>query len=411
MTNETLSLSDYAARLFRLGGGDLVPSGRSPYFLAIDEAERAAAESGKRFVSFANYDYLGLSRHPEVEAAAAEALERFGTGALASRVVGGERSIHRELEKGLADFFGAEAALVLVSGFLTNAAVVGHYLAAKDCIILDELAHASILAGAKGGRATVYKFRHNDLDDLERLLEEKRAAHGNCLIAVEGLYSMDGDVPDLPRLLDLKERHGAWLLVDEAHSHGVLGPRGRGIAEHFGVDPARIDIVIGTMSKTFVSCGGFVLAPKAFIDLLRFSLPGFIFSVGMPPMIAAAAKKALEILESEPWRVARLAENTEHFLRLLHGAGLESGPAIGRAVVPVMFPKIIQTMIASERLMDEGFYAPPIVQIGVPKDLPRIRFFFSAAHDKADIERAVAVLAGVAEEFGAVRQKEAAPAE
>ncbi|MEZ5840188.1 MAG: aminotransferase class I/II-fold pyridoxal phosphate-dependent enzyme [Hyphomicrobiales bacterium] len=346
-----------------------------------------------------------------MERAAAGALERFGTGALASRIVGGERSIHREFERALAGFCGSEDALTLVSGFLTNASLISHIMGPNDCIVIDELSHASIVNGTKCGRATTYKFRHNDLDHLDHVLAAQRGGHGHCLIVVEGLYSMDGDVPDLTRLLEIKDRHKAWLLIDEAHSHGVLGAGGRGIAEHFGEDPARIDLVVGTLSKTFVSCGGFIGAAKSVIDLLRFSLPGFVFSVGMPPMVTASAMKALELVSRESWRVGKLAENTAYFMELAHAAGLDTGPAIGRAVVPIFFARAAETMIASERLLEEGFYAPPIVQIGVPKDMPRIRFFFSAAHEKADIARAVDILAGVATELGAVRPRTTEPAD
>ena len=392
MADSFHTLAAYAGRLLRLGGGDAIGGKHNPYFLAIDEAAAAADTAGTDFVSFANYDYLGLARHPEIEAAANDAIGRLGSGALASRIVGGERAIHRKLERELADFCRTEDALTLVSGYLTNASLLTHLLGPNDLILMDELSHASISNGAKCSRAASEKFRHNDLEHLEHLLAEKRTGHGHCLIVVEGLYSMDGDVPDLPRLMALKEEHHAWLMIDEAHSHGVLGNTGRGICEHFGEDPARVDLTIGTLSKAFVSCGGFIAAAKPVIDLLRFGLPGFIFSVGMPPMVAATALKAVQLAKAEPWRVKRLTENTEYFMARAREAGLDTGAAIGRAVVPILYPKAGETMLAAAALLEHGIYAPPIVQIGVPKDMPRIRFFISADHGHAEIDRAIAIL-------------------
>ncbi len=411
MADNPHSLTAYAERLLRLGAGQLVGIENSPYFLSLDEARAAAAETGKPFISFANYDYLGLSRHPQILGAAEAALERFGTGALASRIVGGERSIHRALERELASFCGTEDSLALVSGYLANASLLAHLLGPNDLLIIDELSHASIANGAKCSRARCEKFRHNDLDHLAEILDAHRAAHSHCLIVVEGLYSMDGDVPDLPALLDLKEKHDAWLMIDEAHSHGVLGETGRGICEHFGADPERVDLVIGTLSKAFVSCGGFIAAKRQVVDLLRFGLPGFIFSVGMPPMVAAAALTAVELARSEAWRVKQLAERTRYFMSRASEAGFDTGNAIGRAVVPVLFPKPAATMAAASELMDAGIYAPPIIQVGVPRDTPRIRFFISAEHSHEDIDLAISVLARATAPFDTKNQSSGAAAE
>ncbi|MCC2111562.1 MAG: aminotransferase class I/II-fold pyridoxal phosphate-dependent enzyme [Hyphomicrobiales bacterium] len=411
MADDHHTLTAYAERLLRLGAGTLIGAENSPYFLPLDEARIAAAEAGKRFVSFANYDYLGLSHHPDITRAVEDALHRFGTGALASRIVGGERSIHRALERELANFCGTEDTLAMVSGYLANASLLTHLLGPNDLLIIDELSHASIANGAKCSRARLEKFRHNDLEHLSEILSDHRASHSHCLIVVEGLYSMDGDVPDLPRLLDIKEKHGAWLMIDEAHSHGVLGETGRGVCEHFGEDPDRVDLVIGTLSKAFISCGGFIAAKRKVIDLMRYALPGFVFSVGMPPMVAAAALKAVELAQSEAWRVKQLAERTEYFLSCAANAGFDTGTAIGRAVVPVLFRKSMATMAAAAELMEAGIYAPPIVQLGVPKDLPRIRFFISADHSHEDIDLAISVLARAAAPFIAKKQPSASVAE
>src|SRR5215468_359739 len=214
-----------------------------PFYRSHDA--RTASETwmdGRRYVNFASYDYLGLNHHPAVAAAAKAAMERFGTSVSASRIVAGERPLHRELETALANFYGVESAIAFVSGHATNVSTIGTLMSPDDLIVHDELVHNSVIVGAKLSRATVHTFRHNDPRALERVLADNRHLHKRALIVVEGLYSMDGDVADLPRLIDLKEKYDAWLMVDEAHSLGVLGEKGHGVAEHFGIDPRRIDV-------------------------------------------------------------------------------------------------------------------------------------------------------------------------
>ena len=389
---KTHSLADYATKRFRLAGKAYLDLG-DPFFAPIDTLRREAELNGRRFVSFANYDYLGLASHPVVKAAAAVALEKFGIGALGSRLVGGQRSSHRSLETGLAKFLGVEDALTLVSGYLTNVTTISHILGSHDALFIDELSHNSIVSGAKGTSAETIIFRHNDLGHLDFLLREKRANYRNALVVAEGLYSMDGDVADLAGLVELKERHKAWLLIDEAHSLGVLGSEGRGLWEHAGVDPQQIDLIIGTLSKTLCSCGGFVAGKEAVISWLRYTLPGFVYSVGLSPVISAAAETALQLMQQETWRIERLRQNAELFVDLAHDVGLDTGPAIGRGVVPILFSDSHETLAASSHLMEHGYYVPPIIQIGVPKDQPRLRFFISALHTEAEIRGVTELLA------------------
>lgn len=389
---KTHSLADYATKRFRLAGKAYLDLG-DPFFAPIDILRRDAQLTGRRFVSFANYDYLGLASHPMVKASAAAALDTLGIGALGSRLVGGERSTHHNLEAALAKFIGVEEALTLVSGYLTNVTTISHILGSHDALFIDELSHNSIVSGAKGTAAETIAFRHNDLDHLDFLLRDKRANYRNALIVAEGLYSMDGDVADLAGLVEIKERRKAWLLIDEAHSIGVLGSEGRGLWEHAGVDPQQIDLIIGTLSKTLCSCGGFVAGKKAVIDWLRYTLPGFVYSVGLSPVISAAAECALQLMQQETWRIERLRHNAELFVDLAHDAGLDTGPAIGRGVVPILFSDSLDTLAASSHLMDHGYYVPPIIQIGVPKDQPRLRFFISALHTEAEIRGVMELLA------------------
>ena len=389
---KTQSLADYATKRFRLAGKAYLDLG-DPFFAPIDTLRREVEINGRHFVSFANYDYLGLASHPMIKAAAAAALDTLGIGALGSRLVGGERSTHRHLEAGLAKFLGVEAALTLVSGYLTNVTTISHILGSHDVLFIDELSHNSIVSGAKATTAETIIFRHNDLDHLDFLLRERRGNYRNALIVAEGLYSMDGDIADLVSLVEIKERRRAWLLIDEAHSIGVLGSKGRGLWEHSSVDPQQIDLIIGTLSKTLASCGGFVAGKESVISWLRYTLPGFVYSVGLSPVITAAAETALQLMQQETWRIERLRQNAELFVDLAHDAGLDTGPAIGRGVVPILFSDSLETLAASSHLMDNGYYVPPIIQIGVPKDQPRLRFFLSALHTEAEIKGVTDLLA------------------
>ncbi|MCP3971419.1 MAG: aminotransferase class I/II-fold pyridoxal phosphate-dependent enzyme [Rhodobacteraceae bacterium] len=381
-----------AERRFRLAGKAIIERGH-PYFVPVDRLEQMYSSKPDGYVSLAHYDYLGLARHPQVLAAAHEAVDKMGSGAGASRLVGGERTTHRALERELAEFFGVGDVLTMISGYLTNVSLINHLLGPRDLVLIDELAHNSIVIGAKSGKMECQTFIHNDLDDLERKLEKARGQYRQVLVVVEGLYSMDGDIPDLPRLVEMKERHDAWLLVDEAHSFGVLGKTGRGITEHFGIDPSQIELSVGTLSKSFVSSGGFICASEDVIAWLRFTLPGFVYSVGLAPMTVATAHAAVKVLKGDPERVARLKRKSLLFRDSAREAGLDPGDAIGEAVVPLMFDSPEQTMMVSQVLMEHGIYAPPIVQVGVPKDQPRIRFFFSAEHRDRDILRAIGIAA------------------
>lgn len=384
-------LDRYVAQRARLAGGALLANGHT--YLAPLDALRARFESeGRSLVSFANYDYLGLGEDPRVRQAACEAVMTIGVGASASRLVGGERRIHGEMERDMAAFLGVEDTLALVSGYMANLTFVGHLMTKRDLILVDELSHNSIMVGTEISRAEIVEFAHNDLDDLESILQKRRGEFERVLVIVEGLYSMDGDIPDLPRLLELRQRYGCWLMIDEAHSIGVLGANGRGLAEHFGVDPNEIDFIIGTLSKTFVSAGGFIAGRKVVLDWLRFTLPGFVYSVGLPPMIAAAARTCLRIIEEEPWRIAQLRRNSEFFVSRARDHGLDVGNAAAAGVVPILFDDLHYCMHVAYLLLEAGYYAPPIVQVGVPRDKPRIRCFISAAHTPEQIEGMIASL-------------------
>ena len=359
------------------------------YLRPLDKLQAEMLATVGRFVSFANYDYLGLGEDPRLRQAAANAALTQGIGAQASRLVGGSRSIHDTLEREIASFVGTEDAITLVSGYMTNSSLIGHLLTKSDLIVVDDLCHNSIMVGAQTSPATVMRYKHGNLDDLEAVLTAHRAQAKRAVIVVEGLYSMDGDVPDLPALLEIRDRFDAWLIVDEAHSIGVLGATGRGIAEHFGVAANEIDFIIGTLSKAFAGSGGFIAGRKTVIEWLRFSLPGFVFSVGLSPVIATAVQEGFAILRAEPWRTIKVQENSRFFVEEAHARGLDTGPAIGAGVVPIQFQSHGECLAAAAQLMAQGYYVPPIPMLAVSKDKPRIRFFISASHTEEEISGAL----------------------
>ena len=387
------NLSDYASRRFRFAGNALLKFS-DPFFAQIDKLKNDLESAGTHFVSFANYDYLGLANHPKILAEAKRELDCLGVGALASRLVGGERSTHRPFEAEIAQFLGMESALTLVSGYLANVTTIAWLMSGKrDAIFMDELAHNSIVSGTDAAQADVVKFRHNDLRSSRPSAAQAARGLPQCFDCRRRHLQHGrryGGPPAFDR--DQGDRYQAWLMVDEAHSLGVLGDTGRGLAEYQGVDPGRIDLIVGTMSKTLASCGGYVCAKKPVIDWFRYTLPGFVYSVGLSPVILAAARTALRLMQEENWRIGKLAKNAELFRDAAHEAGLSTGPAVGRGVVPILFRDSVETMWASQHLLEKGFYVPPIVQIGVPKDQPRLRFFLSANHTEAEIRGVIHAL-------------------
>lgn len=363
-------------------------------FYRLHEA-RAGATSrldGRNLVNFTSYDYLGLNGHPRIAAAVAQAAERWGTSVSASRLTSGERPIHRALEGELASLYGAEDALAFVGGHGTNLAVLGTIIGPRDLVLYDELAHNSIFVGARMSGARCMAFSHNDAESLDRLLHQDRARYRHCLIVTEGLFSMDGDGPDLARLVEIKARHRAWLMIDEAHSLGVLGRTGRGIFEEQGVDPSHVDIWMGTLSKTLVSCGGYVAGAAALIEFLRFQAPGMVYSVGLPPTATVAASEALDLMLVEPERVARLRANGQHFLSAARGAGLDCATSWGFAVAPIHIGDSLRTVLLSERMIERGFATVPVFAPGVPEGEARLRFFLSSAHSEAQIDAVIEAL-------------------
>ncbi len=280
---------------------------KNPYFKVHERViNDTTLIDGRELVSFSSYNYVGMSGDRRVVAAVKRAIDRFGTSVSASRLVAGEKTIHRELEEELARFIGVDAAVVFVGGHSTNETTLGHLFGPGDLIVHDALAHNSIVQGAVLSGARRRAFPHNDWRSLDKLLEELRPTYRRVAIAIEGVYSMDGDIADVPRFIEVKKRHKAFLYVDEAHSLGVLGAGGRGVSEHFGIHPKDVDIWMGTLSKSLGSCGGYIAGSPALVEYLKYTAPGFVFAAGMSPANTAAALASLRLLEAEPQRVARL---------------------------------------------------------------------------------------------------------
>src|SRR3954471_5165632 len=364
-----------------------------PFFRVHDGIAGAETVIGNQtYVNFASYNYIGLNGDPRIAEAAKAAIDRYGTSVSASRMVSGESPVHRELEQALARVHGAEDSVVLVGGHSTNVTVIGHLLGRNDVIVHDAFIHNSIVQGAILSGARRVPFRHLDPEAADKVLAEARPRHGHALLVIEGHYSMDGDVPDLAAFVAVARRHRAWLMVDEAHALGVLGPRGFGSADLAGIDPGEVDIWMGTLSKTLVSCGGYIAGRKDLIDYLKRMAPGFVFSVGMAPPAAAAALAALEILQREPERVHRLNDRAALFLRLTREGGLDVGGSVGAAIVPIITGSSIRAARLAQALFHRGINVQPILYPAVPERAARLRFFLTADHTEAQIRDCAAIL-------------------
>lgn len=367
---------------------------RNPLFLCHDRAAKATTLiEGKEYLNFATYDYLDLNTHPEITAAVTKAAEVFGTSAGASRLVGGERPPHRELEKALADLYEVEDCIAYVSGHACNVSTLGFLFGSRDLILYDGLAHNSLMQGARLSGATRVAYPHNDADALEVLLKERRGAHKRAIIVTEGLFSMDGNIPDLPRLVELKKKYDCMLMVDEAHSLGVLGATGRGVREYYGIKSTDVDMWMSTLSKSMCGCGGFIAGTHELVEYLKYGSPGFVFSVGMPPVVAAACKTALDIMLREPERVHRLQHISRYFLEYAQSKGLDTGAAQGYANVPIIVGKSLVTGFLANAVFNRGVYVMPISFPAVKEGTARLRFFLSAAHSEEDVRRAIDITA------------------
>lgn len=362
-------------------------SGGNPYLASIAHGNTHKYHRDhfvQDVINLSGYDYLGLNENEQVRRACADAAKTYGVSTAASRVASGELDIHHKLERSLSSFLGAEASVVMVGGHATNVCTVGHLFKRNFTVICDQYSHNSIMVGAQLSGAPVLRFRHNDLDDLVSKLEEARTQH--VAVCVEGLYSMDGDLPPLADIVALKKSYDFILYVDEAHSIGTVGETGRGVCEATGVPPTDVDVIMGTLSKTLASCGGFIAGSKTLVDYIKATSPGFVFSTGLPAPLCAAALKALEILDNEPSMVAELRRKSNLLADKLE---LENS---GTPIVPVMTPADKCYSIAAQ-CVKRGVNVFPVTYPAVPHTKSRLRLFVSRLHSTSQISFAAQVVA------------------
>ena len=349
---------------------------------------------GREIINFSTYNYLGLAGDPRVTEAAKQAIDTWGTSTGSGRSITGEIDIHQSFEQELCDILGAEDAVLSVGGYSTNAFTVGYLFGPKDVIFYDSLIHNSALSGCQLAGARRFSFAHNDYEELESLLKQHRGQFNRAVILAEGVYSMDGDIPDVPRLIDLKKKYKSLLMVDEAHSFGIIGDRGLGVTDYFDIDGRDIDIHFGSLSKAFASCGGYVAGPKPLIDILKTYAPGVLLYGASPtPANTAAALTAMRIMVGEPERSKRVRDNAAYFIQLANEAGLDTFNSCGSGVVPIMMPDSEVAIWMTCKLFEQGVCAYPMLYPIVPRDQGRLRFFINTNHTREQIEKTVQLVA------------------
>jgi 8-amino-7-oxononanoate synthase len=351
---------------------------------------------GEDVIMLGSNNYLGLTNHPEVKEASCEAVRRYGTGCAGSRLLNGTLDIHLELEERLAAFMRRDTVLTFSTGYQVNLGVLSCLLDRHDIAFLDGLDHASIIDGARLSFGKTIKYKHNDMADLEAKLANAAEERGK-MIVVDGIFSMEGDVADLPSIVELKRRFGARLMVDDAHSLGVLGEHGRGTGEHYGLEH-EVDLVMGTFSKSLAAIGGFVAGDDQVIEYIKHHARSEIFSAAPPPSSCAAVLKAIEIIEREPERRKQLWENTEYMKRELGGLGFDTGVSAS-PVIPMVVGDDLMAFTMASRLQDEGVFANPIITPAVPPGQAMIRTSYMATHRRSHLDRALEALRKVGREL------------
>lgn len=366
-------------------------AGLYPYFRPIQsDQDTVVVMNGKKVLMFGSNSYLGLTNHPKIKEAAKLATDKYGTGCAGSRFLNGTLDLHLQLEEELAKYVGKESALVFSTGFQANLGAISCLTGRSDYIILDEYNHASIIDGSRLAFSKVLKYRHNDMEDLEnklRLLPEEVVK----LIVVDGVFSMEGDIVKLPELVEIADKYGANIMVDDAHSLGVLGHLGSGTASHFGLTD-KVDLIMSTFSKSLASLGGFIASDRQTIEYLKHHARALIFSASMTPASAASVLAALQIIKSEPERIAKLWDNTNFAMKALHSVGLDLGPT-ETPIIPIFVRDNLKTFKLTKMLMDDGIFVNPVVSPAVPPESSLIRFSLMASHSFDQIEEAVEKIA------------------
>lgn len=387
--DQSREYEEYAKR--RLGMQDA--GIKDPYFVAHDSVlSDTSIVDGREIINLASYNYVGMSGHPRTSEAAKKAIDKYGTSASGSRLIAGEKTLFRDLEKAIAKWKHTDDALVLVGGHSTNVTFVGNFCGERDLILYDALSHNSITQGCQLSKSDTKAFPHNDFDMLEHMLKAARDKYEKILIVVEGVYSMDGDIAPIPDFVALKKKYEAFLMVDEAHSSCVIGPHGGGVDDYYDLLPGDVDIKMGTLSKGLGTCGGYLAGEQSLIDYLRYSIPGFMFSVGISPPLAAASLEAVTIMmESNP-KVADLHENIRYFVEGAQRRGFDTCLAKETAIVPIMVGEDNDAYELSTLMLEHGVFVPPAVYPAVPKHQARLRFCLISEHKPHQLDYALDTL-------------------
>jgi 8-amino-7-oxononanoate synthase len=378
-------------------------NGLYPYFKAIESgADAEVMIKGKRMIMIGSNNYLGLTTHPKVKEAAKQAVDKYGSGCTGSRFLNGTLDIHEELEHRLAKYVRKERALLFSTGFQTNLGTISTLVGKDDVILCDRMNHASIIDGCRLAFGRTIKFKHNDMEDLERILTsaEMEDIGGSVLVITEGVFSMEGDFGDLPQIVRLKKRYGFRILLDDAHGIGYMGPTGRSCAEHFGVE-RETDLVMGTFSKSFASLGGFIAGETEVIDFIKHNARALIFSASMPPSAVATVLAALEIMEKEPEHRERLWRN----VRKMHTAYRDLGFNIGRTqspVVPIIIGDFEKTLVFWKTLFEAGVFVNPIISPAVPQDMCLLRTSYMATHTEEELDRVIDIMEKIGKKLGVI---------
>ncbi|MBX3035825.1 MAG: aminotransferase class I/II-fold pyridoxal phosphate-dependent enzyme [Anaerolineales bacterium] len=355
---------------------------------------------GRIMGMYASYSYLGLVNHPRINEAAKKAVDQWGTGTNGVRTLAGTLTLHNELEETIANFKHTETAITYTSGYVTNLTVISTLMGRGDYVFSDKINHASIVDGCLMSGAEFRRFRHNDMEHLEGLLKNAPTDIAKLVIA-DSVFSMDGDIIDLPKIVELCKKYNAWLMIDEAHSVGVLGAKGTGIEEHFGMGDV-IDIKMGTLSKTIPSVGGYIAGKKDLIDYLRHGSRAYIFSAALPPAQAAAANESFKVILDEPWRIERLNQNTKQFIGGLKGMGFDT-LLTETAIVPVLCGTDEKAFELTKQCQENDVFVLPVVSPAVQEGMSRLRATVTAAHEPDEIERAMDVIYQAGKKMGMVK--------
>lgn len=398
--HETPTTTDIFDKCFAYEDAKRVQAaGVYPYFRAIEATIGSSVVThGKRRVMIGSNNYLGLTHNPRVQAAAKRAIDEFGTGCTGSRFLNGNLTLHEQLEKELCKFLGKEACLVFATGFLANQGALSALVGRSDVIYSDRENHASIIEGQRVAMGDTVKFRHNDMEDLERVLKLTRAKYKGALIVADGVFSMSGDIFKLPEAKMLAEKYNCRLYIDDAHSMGVLGPQGQGTAHHFDM-PGAADVVMGTFSKSFASMGGVIASSADVIHYIKHNARHFIFSAAMPPAATATVLESLRIMQEEPQHLANLWKNAKKMKNALNGMGYNTLNS-QTPIIPVLIGEDLNAFAFAQRLYEHGVFATPVVRPAVPEGCALIRTSYMASHTNEELDYAIKVMEELGHEFG-----------